>query len=107
MKNCWFVKVYTEYSGTDSTCLVFDSTREEVEEEARDMARDNAESFSYIWMDEDIEDFDSEEEYWEVYNEREGENTNYEVVEFDIEEHEGYLYKEEIDNYNKWKNGSN
>jgi hypothetical protein len=107
IKICWFVKVHTEYSGTDETSLKFDISKEEAEEEAYNEARDHAESFSNVWWDWQEEDYEEgTEEYDEAYNEAHEENSQYEVEEFNFEEHEGELFEEEIENYNKWKNGT-
>jgi hypothetical protein len=101
-KKIWFVKLETEYSGTDATYLEFGEKPND--EELYLQAKEHAESYENVWWYEDEEDFEDKEEYWAEYEQKHDENAIYSVEEYNPEEHDGHLYQEEIEKAKKWMN---
>ena len=52
----WFVKFETEWAGTEGYELVEAETEKEADEQARDLAMNNYESYSNIWEEEQKQD---------------------------------------------------
>ncbi|MBD3198247.1 MAG: hypothetical protein GF317_24575 [Candidatus Lokiarchaeota archaeon] len=99
-KKIWFIKLHTDYTGTDNTYLEFGEKPDEKDLYCE--AKEHAQSYEYIWWHEEEDDFDSEEEYWEAYEQTHDEQAHWIIEEYEPEKHDGHLYNEEVEKAKKW-----
>lgn len=81
----YFVKCYTDWGGTDSFTVIDSINEKDAEIQAQELAKDNYDSYSNIWEEE------QEECEKDGFNWIDGEHYDYELEEYNSEKHDMYL----------------